>query len=72
MFYCKNCSGFLYEEEIFEEEDETKYMQIGCLSCAKKLYIHLKVWNNFKRDLDKAIDDAKKRKASREKALSIA
>jgi RNase P subunit RPR2 len=70
MLYCKNCSGFLYEEEIFKEDDGTQYMQVGCLICSEKLYIHLKTWNKFKKDLEKAINVVKKRKAIREKALS--
>lgn len=70
MLYCKNCSGFLYEEEIFEEEDGTKYMQVGCLICSEKLYIHLKTWNKFKKDLEKAIHVARLNKASKQKVLS--
>lgn len=55
MFYCRNCSGKLYEEEIFTEEDETRYMQVGCLKCPKKIYVELKKWEKLKRQIELAI-----------------
>lgn len=46
MLWCKNCSGKLYEEEIYWE-DRKKFVQIGCHLCAKKLYIPWLQWVDF-------------------------
>ena len=55
MFWCKRCSGTLYEEEIFWDEDSLKFMQVGCYQCADKLYIEYSKWEAFKKAYAKAL-----------------
>lgn len=52
---CKRCGGFLYEEEIFYDQNDEKIMQIGCYICSHKGYTELKNWKKFKNGLLKAI-----------------
>lgn len=71
MFYCKNCGGKLYEDDIFKADDDVTYMEIGCYNCPKKIFVPIKRWNKLKKEIEKAID--KKRatnKATAQKTVS--
>lgn len=53
MFKCKRCGAMLFEDYIIYDEDTSeKFMQLGCVSCPVKLYIPLKKWNKFKKDVE--------------------
>ena len=51
---CKKCGGFMYEEEVYYDQNGIKTMQVGCYGCAHKGYIEYKKWLEFKNKLSKA------------------
>lgn len=51
MLRCKNCGGFVAEEEIFVDDNDNTIMQIGCYVCYHKAYIKISEWKNFKKKL---------------------
>ena len=55
MLKCKNCGGFISEEEVFYDDNDKKIMQLGCYSCYHKAYIEYKEWTSFKKKLSKAV-----------------
>lgn len=55
MLKCKKCGGFLYEEEVYYDEDDNKIVQIGCYQCSHKAYIKAKDWAFFKKKINDAI-----------------
>ena len=61
MLKCKNCSGFVYEEEIFYDDNDKRIVQLGCYQCAHKAYIESRKWNEFKDKLAKATKKNAKR-----------
>lgn len=44
--YCKRCSGKIYEDEVYTENN-VKKMQLGCYTCSQKLYVDWNKWNWF-------------------------
>jgi hypothetical protein len=52
---CKRCGGFIYEEEDFYDENDTRIMQLGCYICSHKGYIKYKKWEVFKQRLTEAV-----------------
>lgn len=62
----------MYEEDMFKADDDVTYIEIGCYNCPKKLYHPIKVWNKFKKSLEKEITRQKnaKRDAKRNKTLT--
>jgi ribosomal protein L33 len=54
MLRCKNCGGFIYEEEVFYDDNGKKMIQLGCYQCSHKVYVASKKWNEFKDKLAKA------------------
>jgi len=54
MFRCKNCGGFLYEEEFFFDEENKHIVQLGCYQCSQKIYIESRKWESFKKKVKKA------------------
>ena len=52
---CRRCGGFLYEEEVFYDQNDVRTMQIGCYICSHKGYMKEKGWNEFKLKLAKAL-----------------
>lgn len=55
MFKCKNCGGFVYEEEIYYDDNDKKIVQLGCYQCSHKAYIESRKWNIFKNQISKAL-----------------
>lgn len=55
MLKCKNCAGFVYEEETYYDENDTRIVQIGCYQCSHKAYVESYKWEKFKDQLKKAI-----------------
>jgi hypothetical protein len=55
MLKCKNCAGFVYEEEVYYDENDKRIVQIGCYKCSHKTYVESSKWEKFKADLEKAI-----------------
>lgn len=55
MLKCKNCGGFVYEEEFYYDQNDTRIVQIGCYQCSHKTYIEAVKWDKFKSQLAKAI-----------------
>ena len=55
MMYCKNCSGKLYEEEIWFDENGLKMQEIGCYQCPKKIQVAYKDWVILKRKINNAL-----------------
>lgn len=51
---CKRCGGFIYEEEIYYDQDNVKNMQLGCYGCSHKSYIEYTKWKQFKNKLARA------------------
>lgn len=62
MFKCKKCGGFVYEEEVFFEADNTKKIQLGCYSCPHKVYVEYQKWLSFKNRLEQAYAVSKNKK----------
>lgn len=59
MIKCKRCSGFIYEEEVFWEDDGAKKIQLGCYTCPHKVYVDYKQWQDFKAKLKRAVHESK-------------
>lgn len=54
MLKCKNCGGFVYEEETYVDDNKNRIIQLGCYQCSHKAYIEQKKWQEFKKKLSKA------------------
>ncbi len=65
MIYCKHCSGKLYEEEVWFDENNVKHQQIGCYQCYKKVQVEYQEWLSFKRKLNNALIRSKKNAKSK-------
>lgn len=54
MLKCKNCGGFVYEEETYYDDNYARIIQIGCYQCSHKAYVESKKWEDFKSKIEKA------------------
>ncbi len=57
---CKRCGGTLYEEEVFYDDNDMKFQQMGCYACPEKVVIDYGKWIKFKKKLNSALAAAKK------------
>lgn len=51
MFKCRNCGGFVYEEEVYWDDHNVKMQQLGCYQCSDKVYVTYEKWTAFKKRL---------------------
>jgi hypothetical protein len=68
MIYCKHCTGKLYEDDTWKDMLGTKYQEIGCYQCSKKLHIEYREWVDFKNLLEKSINKAKAKAYAKSKS----